>query len=318
MEINKIRRARENTLVSVVIPCYNRSGVIGRSISSVFAQSYEYVEIIVVDDYSADSSSLTKVVKSFNDERLQLIVHDCNLGGAAARNTGVRAAKGKYIAFLDSDDEWFPEKLEKQLEAIGEYTNPHLVIYTQSTVMTTQGGLSKKSVMPKRAIGANQSMGDYLFVDPGFLQTSSILVSREIALKVQFNSELGRHQDYDLLLRLEAEGCRFQMIPVPLVVVHWEDMHQSHRGLDPMKSLEFINEYQTFLSLRARAGFIFGQVVMRLLTANRKLEALRYFFMHVNPFYLKFVQYVSLVSGVIFGDSRIAQKLSRLKLLSKG
>ena len=100
-----------NPLISVIIPTYNRGALLGRAIRSVLAQSYRNIEIIVVDDASDDYSGA--VVKEFSDNRLSYIRHDSNMGGAKARNTGIKAAKGEYIAFQDSDDEWVKDKLEK-------------------------------------------------------------------------------------------------------------------------------------------------------------------------------------------------------------
>jgi glycosyltransferase involved in cell wall biosynthesis len=100
-------------LISVVIPCYNRARSIERAVRGVLLQSYPNLELIVVDDASTDASPM--IVEAIDDPRLRLIRHDVNQGAAAARNTGVSAAKGDLIAFQDSDDNWFPEKLDVQM-----------------------------------------------------------------------------------------------------------------------------------------------------------------------------------------------------------
>jgi len=104
----------KNPTVSVIIPTYNRAHLVGRSIQSVINQTYQDFEIIVVDDGSTDNTE--DIIKEFQkkDKRIKHIKHNKNKGGSAARNTGIRAARGEYIAFLDSDDEWMPTKLEKQ------------------------------------------------------------------------------------------------------------------------------------------------------------------------------------------------------------
>jgi glycosyltransferase involved in cell wall biosynthesis len=106
-----------NPLVSVIIPVYNRDYCIRRAIDSVLAQTFKDYELIVVDDGSTDKS--VEVIKIYGDA-VQLITQK-NAGSAAARNTGVRAARGRWIAFLDSDDEWRPEKLEWQLRYLEKY-----------------------------------------------------------------------------------------------------------------------------------------------------------------------------------------------------
>jgi len=101
--------------VSVIIPTYNRAHLVGRAIRSVLSQTCQDFEIIVVDDGSTDDTE--KVVSSFNDSRIRYFRHQTSSGGpTAARNTGIRVSRGKYVAFLDSDDEYLPQKLESQLE----------------------------------------------------------------------------------------------------------------------------------------------------------------------------------------------------------
>lgn len=113
--------------VSVIIPTYNRAHLLGRAIQSVLAQTYEDFEIIVVDDASTDVTE--QVVKSFADDRINYIRHQKNKGGSSARNTGIKAAKGEFIAFLDSDDEWVPKKLEKEINRLQTLSNEVGVFY---------------------------------------------------------------------------------------------------------------------------------------------------------------------------------------------
>jgi len=103
--------------VSVIIPTYNRAHVIGRSIQSALDQTYRDFEILVVDDGSTDET-LEAVEPFFQHAQVRYLRHERNKGHQAARNTGVKNARGEYIAFLDSDDTWLPEKIELQLEAI--------------------------------------------------------------------------------------------------------------------------------------------------------------------------------------------------------
>jgi glycosyltransferase involved in cell wall biosynthesis len=300
-------------LVSVIIPCYNRADVIHRAVTSALKQTHGDLEVIVVDDASEERQDPTSAIREIGDPRVRVVRHEQNLGGAAARNTGVAHANGLYIAFLDSDDEWLPTKLERQLSLAREQTGSNWLIYTQSEVHTTQASEAKQSVMPLRAIGKAERVGDYLFNSKGWLPTPAMFLPRSLALEIPFNPELRRHQDYDFLLRLEAYGCRFLMIPETLVIVHWEDLHQSARGLNPANSLAFLKQYQNFLSPRARTGFVFGQVVMRLLGAGRRLAAVRHFLRYVRPWHLTPVQHVSLLSALIFRDARIARMLADLK-----
>ena len=102
-----------HNLVSIITPSYNTSKFIEECIRSVLDQSYTNWELIIVDDCSSDNSC--EMIRKYNDKRIQLFELDSNVGAAEARNVAIRQAKGKYIAFLDSDDLWEPQKLEKQI-----------------------------------------------------------------------------------------------------------------------------------------------------------------------------------------------------------
>ena len=130
-DIKKLKRIvmNKNPTVSVIIPTYNRAHLVDRAIQSVLNQTYKDFELIIVDDGSTDNTE--DIIKEFQkkDERIKYIRHEENRGGSAARNTGIKAAKGEYIAFLDSDDEWLPIKLGRQ---ISEFTNKSKIalVYT--------------------------------------------------------------------------------------------------------------------------------------------------------------------------------------------
>lgn len=101
------------SLVSIIMPTYNCGRFIAESINSVLAQTYTNWELLIVDDCSTDNTA--EVVAAFNDPRIHYQRNERNSGAAVTRNTAIRLAKGKYMAFLDSDDLWLPEKLEKQI-----------------------------------------------------------------------------------------------------------------------------------------------------------------------------------------------------------
>ena len=117
----KGRRTMENKcfgLVSIVMPLYNCEKYIAKSIESVLSQTYQDWELLIVDDCSTDKS--VEVVKSYNDKRIKLLSNEHNSGAALSRNYALREAKGKWIAFLDSDDTWVRTKLEEQLQFMEE------------------------------------------------------------------------------------------------------------------------------------------------------------------------------------------------------
>ena len=102
--------------VSILIPAYNSEKTIRRAIESALRQTFQDFELIIVDDGSQDGT--LEVIKTIVDPRIRVVRHAKNSGEAEARNTAIRSALGRYLAFLDSDDEWLPEKLSRQMEAI--------------------------------------------------------------------------------------------------------------------------------------------------------------------------------------------------------
>lgn len=100
-------------LISVIIPTYNRAHLVTDAIDSVLNQTYEYFELFIVDDHSTDNTK--EVVEQYEDERVKYLINTRSKGAQGARNTGLDAAKGEWVAMLDSDDIWLPEKLEKQV-----------------------------------------------------------------------------------------------------------------------------------------------------------------------------------------------------------
>ena len=118
--------------MSVVIPAFNAAGNIRQTLNSVVAQTYQEIEVIVVDDGSSDATGA--IVEEFvaRDARFQLL-QQSNAGVGAARNTGIRKARGDYIAPLDADDLWFPEKLEKQVKCLEQCSNKTGLVYCWST-----------------------------------------------------------------------------------------------------------------------------------------------------------------------------------------
>lgn len=132
--------------VSVITPSYNSAKYIGKTIDSILSQSYENLELIIVDDCSSDDS--LAVIKNYikNDSRVKLYRLSKNSGAAVARNTGIQHAQGKFIAFLDSDDTWDSDKLEKQIEFM--LTNDYAFTYTAYHKINENGEYLSKVNIP--------------------------------------------------------------------------------------------------------------------------------------------------------------------------
>lgn len=256
----------KNPLVSAIIPTYNRANLIGRAIESAIAQSYSNLEIMVVDDASKDNTQ--EVINTIKDPRIRYIRHQTNCGGAAARNTGIDAATGEYVAFLDSDDFWLPNKLELQLSEIQNHPDSGKVVsYTQFKLDKGQ----EVSILPKRGKERTESVADYLFANGGEMLTSTLIMPRSLALATRFRPELKKHQDLDLCLRLEANGAIFTFIEEPLSI--WYNdlaIYRISKILDYNLSLNWIQEYEGLISEKAQKGFLVKEVVPKLIETEQK------------------------------------------------
>lgn len=183
-------------MVSVVIPTYNRAGTLMRSIQSVTGQSYQEWELIIVDDGSTDrTEELVRPVMQ-EDMRIQYIRCPENKGQAAARNTGIKAARGAYIAFQDSDDCWMPDKLQKQILMMEEHPEYGL-IYGQ--MVYNEGGVLSAPYPPTDA--GRQVFSECL--RQNLIGTPTMLVRKEVFDTVGiFDTSLPAMEDYELALRI--------------------------------------------------------------------------------------------------------------------
>jgi glycosyltransferase involved in cell wall biosynthesis len=120
-----VQRIKNNPIISVVIPLYNKGRYIKRALDSVFAQTFQDFDVFVIDDGSTDDGP--EIVRRYPDFRLR-IIHQENAGPGAARNRGIRESHASYVAFLDADDEWLPEFLENRLEKMKKYPKCDVVI----------------------------------------------------------------------------------------------------------------------------------------------------------------------------------------------
>ncbi|MDN5870838.1 MAG: glycosyltransferase [Nitrococcus sp.] len=202
-------------LVSVIIPTYNRAHVLGRAIHSVLAQTYEGLELIVVDDASTDNTQ--GLVERIKDSRVRYLRHDHNKGGGAARNTGIAAAQGEYIAFQDSDDEWLVEKLERQVS---------LLQTTGSAVAGVYCGYIRRagdrvSYLPgPQCRDRKVSLVTKLLCLYCPIGTQTLLLKRKPLIEVGcFDERLRRRQDGELLLRLSLT-YELEVVDEPLVVMN--------------------------------------------------------------------------------------------------
>jgi glycosyltransferase involved in cell wall biosynthesis len=228
----------QSPLVSVIIPTYNRSEMLKRAIQSVLLQTYQNFEIIVVDDGSTDNTQ--DVLGSIEYRFIKYIRNKANKGGAYSRNLGIDHSKGRYIAFLDSDDEWLPTKLEKQIILFENSPKKTGVVYCS---VYDKGHVIKKNTIPTK----RGNLYRELLLGWCPPTTSSFVVRAEaLKNKIQFDENLASFQDYDLWLQLSLDWD-FDFVPESLVIFHHHERLRVSKNLQPrINSLRyFLNKWHS-------------------------------------------------------------------------
>ena len=251
-----------SSLVSVIIPTLHRPTLLTRALASVFRQTWRELEVIVVVD-GPDPETIA-VLQTIDDPRLRVIVNPRSLTAAGARNAGMDHAKGEWIAFLDDDDEWAPEKLAKQM-AYAADRGP-VLITCLSRVVTPAASF----VRPQVIYDNLQPIDEYLFdrrspvAGQGFIQTSSYLLPRALCCSLRFRTDTP-HDDWDYLLRLsKQQGVRVETVPEILVTLYVDDTRPSlSKSGTWLASLEWAERIRPLLTRRAYGGFCLGVVAPR-------------------------------------------------------
>jgi len=234
LQVLKIEKKQKKPLISVIIPTYNRGWIIKKAIDSVLSQDYRDFELIIVDDGSTDNT--LEILNSYQDDIT--ILRQNNHGVSAARNRGIMAASGRFVAFLDSDDLWLPQKLSSQVDYFN--LNPDAIICQTEEIWIRKGVRVNPKKRHKKPYGMifEQSLALCL-VSP-----SAVMIRRSLFDEVGvFDEKLPVCEDYDLWLRI---SCRFPvyLIDTPLIIKRGghSDQLSASSGLDKfrIKSLKKI------------------------------------------------------------------------------
>lgn len=194
-------------LVSIIVPAYNVAPFIGETLDSVFAQTFTDFEVIIVNDGSPDTEEFERALRPYQD-RICYLKQD-NSGASAARNTGLRAARGELIAFLDADDLWLPQYLEQQLKFMREYGCDLACADAMIFGVSADAGRSyMDSLMPSAPPQGQVTFLELVNAERSLI-TSGVVVRRDLTLEVGlFDETLRNAQDFDLWLRLARHGAR--------------------------------------------------------------------------------------------------------------
>lgn len=268
--------------VSIVLPTYNRAKTISRAINSLLEQTCQDYEIIVVDDASEDETQ--EIVKGFAEQKIRYIRCKQNKGPGAARNLGIRESRGNFIAFQDSDDEWFPEKLERQIEVFAT-AEPELgVVYSDMTRITRDGSeIYYKSPIIRQDSIIDPRTKYYAVYGIGIQST---LIRKECFEKAGcFNENFLRFEDGELFIRL-SRYYRFHHIPQTLVKYYespwqpsdWDKYIQVRESLLTLYAQELrhekaflLREYFSLAYYHARKTFIYlKKALLKALSVNAR------------------------------------------------
>jgi glycosyltransferase involved in cell wall biosynthesis len=256
---------------SVIVPVYNRAATVLPTLQSVRDQTFEDFECIVVDDGSKDGEQLRAIVDGLNDPRFRYQRRE-NGGVSAARNTGIQKAKGDIVAFLDSDDRWLPEKLERDLAGGADRS------FVFSQVMVERGGriVGKK---PRSAPRLGEPMAEYLACRQGFTQTSTIALPVALAKAIPFD-EMIRFggDDTDFAIRAAAKAASVRMLRQSSVIMTDDETGERlSRSNDWIAALAWLDRIRPTITDRAYRAYRGWHVARMAADDGNYLRALRYY-----------------------------------------
>lgn len=267
-------------LVSVIIPTYKRSDKIERAIKSVINQTYKNIEIIVVDDnanYPEERRKTIEIVSKYKD--VKFITNKENLGGALNRNVGIENSNGKYIAFLDDDDEFLEQKIEKQMKLMKEKESKNInvgMIYCYKNIIKTNGSLW--------FVGQVNKEGKCLFehMKECVETTSTWLCKKEVLERVGLFENVKAHQDNILLMKILAYGYEIYRVPEALVNFYLHNGNgitkRNKNYIEYTKTLiEFKRKYYNLLSKKEieEIEYVNSSMLLDLYKENGMLKEYR-------------------------------------------
>jgi glycosyltransferase involved in cell wall biosynthesis len=232
-------------MVSVVIPCYNAEPFIAETIESVLHQTYADFELVLVDDGSTDRTA--EILGSYSDPRVR-VIRQANAGISAARNRGVAESRGSHVAFLDNDDLWLPEKLERQVAVLDR--DPEIgLVYSDAFVMSEDGRL-RNTFSDWMALPSGQVFEALLARNA--IPTSTVMMRRTVFEAVGPFAPYKISQDYDLWLKCAAR-YRVACIAEPLIKYRHRVAGASRRVMVPLgEALEIYHYWSSRVAREQR------------------------------------------------------------------
>jgi glycosyltransferase involved in cell wall biosynthesis len=247
-------------LASVVIPTRNRAPVVCDAVRSALAQSLDPIEVIVVID-GPDARTET-ALRQIDDSRLSVITLPEHAGASGARNAGVLRARGRWVAFLDDDDEWLPGKLSLQHRVAQESRHSDPIVACRVLARTQ----TNEFVWPRRVPEAGEPISEYMFCrrspffGEGLVPTNTIFTTRELLAAGPFQTDLRDHEDLDWLLRVcGRDGVGVEFVPGEEPLTVWRldrELIRMSSSSDWRYSLAWIRSKKELVTPRAYASFL--------------------------------------------------------------
>jgi glycosyltransferase involved in cell wall biosynthesis len=245
----------ERPIVSAVIPTRNRPELVVRAVRSALQQTFQDLEVVVVVD--GPDQATVQALEEMCDPRVQVVALDKSVGGAEARNTGVRAARGEWIALLDDDDEWLANKIAQQL-ASGSSLNSSKALVVSSFLERAPG--REDVIRPRRLPRDNELICEYMFDFLCYFQTSTFFCTRTLLLEIPFRKELVGFHDIDWFLRVNSSpDVRLAIIAEPVSIYHAPEQRATiTSGLNWKERLAWGKRNRRLMTRRAYSRFLAG------------------------------------------------------------
>ena len=311
-------------LISVIIPTFNRPELVCKAVSSALVQTLSAIEVIVVVD--GRDQATCDLLRKVPDPRLRVVVPERHLGNAEARNRGVAEARGEYVAFLDDDDIWFPEKLRLQVAAAQRSSHPRPIIACSLLARSE----AQDFRWPRRPPVPGEPMSEYLFcrrtpfMGEGLITTSAVLTSTELMRAVPFRA-LPRYVDVDWLLRAShTQGTGVEFVPESAPLLIWHIARAWPRITDARnwrQSLSYARDNRNLFTARGYAAFLLHAASSDAALAGERegfLPLLREAFRQGEPAVVDLLSHVAnflvpdrVRSGVAAGFNRLRRASSR-------
>jgi glycosyltransferase involved in cell wall biosynthesis len=259
-------------LVSIIIPCYNAEVYISEAITSCLEQTYNRIEVIVVNDGSSDGSH--DIIEGFGDKII--LIGQTNMGGSAARNTGLRAAQGDFVKFLDADDFLEKDIIEKQVERFRQSgTGEKFAVYGNVNSVNGNGGFTG---IIRQPLISDSEEGLATLIDYAIITSSPLYLREDLIFVNGFNETLRGNQEHELNIRLFLSGVRFRHFP-DLVFNHRNYTSENRISCrkwpesDPLFMWRLIDHYELLLTTAGVEikGAVASSIAARLISAARSL-----------------------------------------------